>query len=82
LLLTKNLAATKHAQLRSLLHREYVKTGIISVEMGKFYDLLFDNRQKGDYSDFISFDVEQVSEWFVKAHELIEFIDRIIKMIK
>ena len=44
LLLTKNFSASKHGHLRSLFHREFIKTGIVPQAMGKFFDLLFDNR--------------------------------------
>lgn len=44
LLLTRNISTSKHGHLRSLLHREFVKTGLIPQEMGKHFDLLFNSR--------------------------------------
>ena len=35
-------------------HREFVKTGFVPETLGRFYDLLFDNRQRGDYDDFVA----------------------------
>ena len=39
----------KHKEVRSILHRDYIRTGNIDVKLGKLYDWLFDNRQKADY---------------------------------
>lgn len=82
LLFTRGFSTSKHAYLRSLLHREFVKAGLISDHMGKFYDLLFDNRQKGDYSDFVTFKAEQVAEWLERTQEFVGYIDRLIQTIK
>jgi uncharacterized protein (UPF0332 family) len=56
LLLTRNISSSKHSYVRSLLHRDYVKSGQVSKEMGDHFDLLFDNRQRGDYEDLVVFD--------------------------
>jgi len=67
LLLTINESTSKHSHLRSLLHREFVKTGSIPIELGKHFDLLFDSRQEGDYSDFITFKVEEIKPWYERT---------------
>lgn len=35
----------------------------LNPEMSKFYHLLFDNRQKGDYADVFSFDHDDLVSW-------------------
>ena len=52
----------KHKEVRSILHRDYIRTNKIAVESGKHYDWLFDNRQKADYRPLVIFDREQVRE--------------------
>lgn len=52
----------KHSEVRSILHRDYVKGKKLTVEWGKHYDWLFDNRQKADYRPLVKFDIEQVKE--------------------
>jgi len=37
-----------------------VKTGKVSVEMGRLYSDLIDSRQKGDYGDMYDFDRETI----------------------
>ena len=78
LLLTKNFSTSKHGYLRSLMHREFVKTGQIPKELGKHFDLLFNNRLKGDYGDFARFKVEDVSGWLEGTQTFIDHAERLI----
>jgi len=45
LLVTKGFSTSKHAHLRALLHKELIRPGIIPLEYGQLFDLLFNNRQ-------------------------------------
>jgi uncharacterized protein (UPF0332 family) len=74
LLLTKGLSASKHSHVRALLHREFIRPGVIPLKYGQIFDLLFNNRQKGDYSDLVRFQAEQVSEWLPEAREFVEYV--------
>jgi uncharacterized protein (UPF0332 family) len=74
LLLTKGLSTSKHTHLRGMLHRELVRPGIIPIEHGKFFDLLFNNRQKGDYADLVTFKAEQIEGWLGQASEFVAYI--------
>jgi len=74
LLVTKGLSTSKHAHLRALLHKELIRPGIIPLEYGQLFDLLFNNRQKGDYSDFVVFRTEQVQGWLKQAREFVDYI--------
>lgn len=82
LLLTKGLTSSKHSYLRSLLHRDFIKTGAIPADLGEHFDLLFNSRQKGDYSDFVTFEAEDVAGWLQSSREFIAHIDRLIKTVK
>jgi uncharacterized protein (UPF0332 family) len=57
----------KHSEVRSILHRDYIKGEKLAVEWGKHYDWLFDNRQKADYRPLVTFDLEQVKEILEKS---------------
>ena len=80
LLLTKNISTNKHGYLRSVFHKELVRTNIISHEMGKHFDLLFNNRQKGDYADFVVFKQEEVEEWLGRTEKFVSEIERILQV--
>lgn len=78
LLLTKGLSTSKHAQVRALLHRDFIRPGIIPLQYGQVFDLLFNNRQKGDYSDLVVFQAEQVKDWLPQAREFVEYISGLV----
>ena len=46
----------KHSGVRSAFHQEFIRSGLMEVKFGKFYDQLFEDRQEGDYVAFISFE--------------------------
>ena len=79
LLLTKGLSSAKHSGVRSLFHQNFVKSGLIETELGQFYDMLFDNRQKGDYADLVRFDPNEVSYWHEEAQEFVQTVENIVK---
>ncbi len=79
LLLTKDLSSAKHSGTRSLFNEYFVKTNVISSESGKFYGLLFDFRQKGDYGDFTVFEDQLVKELLGKAEVFLSEIEGIIE---
>jgi uncharacterized protein (UPF0332 family) len=81
LLLTRNISTSKHGYLRSLLHREFTKTGAIPDEMGKHFDLLFNNRQKGDYADFVQFEGDQVADWLAQTQTFVSHIESLISSL-
>jgi uncharacterized protein (UPF0332 family) len=67
LLLQENQKFKKHLGVRSSFHRNLVKTGKISQELGKFYDELFEARQRDDYLDFVYYDLDILEDWLAKA---------------
>jgi len=79
LLLTKNFSTSKHGYLRSLMHREFVKTGLITKELGGHFDILFDSRLKGDYADFASFKADEVKGWLKETQKFISHVETILQ---
>ena len=79
LLLTKDLSSAKHTGIRALFNEHFVKTGKVSVELGKFFTRMYDFRQKGDYADFVQFEEEKMKEWLASAEHFINELDRVIE---
>jgi len=79
LLLTKDLSSAKHTGIRALFNEHFVKTGKVSVEMGRFFSRIYDFRQKGDYADFVQFEEIKIKEWLLLAESFIKEIDQIIE---
>jgi uncharacterized protein (UPF0332 family) len=79
LLLTKGISTSKHTHLRSLLHRDYIKSGMVAVDMGKHFDLLFNRRQESDYADYVTFKEEEVVPWFERTRSFVRHIEQLIE---
>lgn len=80
LLLLEGKSSSKHSGVRSEFNRSWVKTGRVSEPLGDLYNRLFDNRQRGDYGDFVRFDVAQVNSWHDQAKEFVREISTLAKM--
>jgi uncharacterized protein (UPF0332 family) len=78
LLLCKGISTSKHSHLRSLLHREFVRSGSISKELGKHFDLLFDSRQEGDYADLVVFKADEVAGWLAQTKAFVSHIEELL----
>ena len=53
-------------------------TGKVSSAWGRFYDRIFENRQRGDYQELVTFESEQVTEIIEQARE---FVAEIVSLI-
>jgi len=67
LLLKHGAHFKKHSGVRAAFHKEFVKPGVVDVEMGKFYDVVFSKRAQGDYGELVSFEKDEVEELVGKA---------------
>ena len=79
LLVRHGLSSSKHAGVRSLFNRKYVKMGKIPKDLARIYNDLFERRQEGDYIDFVTFQESQVLPWISEAERLIGFITKLIE---
>ena len=77
LLVDKDIHAQTHSGVRQMFGLHYVKTGLISKDLAKYYTDLFDRRQTGDYDDFVLYNEETVLSLYKQAKG---FIDRMIKL--
>ena len=81
LLLTRNFSTSKHGYLRSLMHREFVKTGLIPKDLSRHFDVLFDSRLEGDYADFIRFKADEVAGWLERTQAFVKHIEGLISKL-
>ena len=79
LLLCRGLSTSKHTGIKSFLHKEFIKTGVIEHRWGAFYTEMFNNRQEGDYEDFVSFEKKDVERWLTLADEFIKVLKQSIE---
>ncbi|MEW6352350.1 MAG: HEPN domain-containing protein [Thermodesulfobacteriota bacterium] len=70
LLVRDGMSSSKHAGVRGLFHRQFVKTGSVPKELAAIYKDLFERRQEGDYVDLVNFSESQVIPWIPSVEEL------------
>ena len=78
LLLTNDLNPKTHAGVRTLLSTHFIRTNIVPVELGQFFNQLFDKRQRSDYDDYIEVDRETVDSFAVLSVEFVATIKKIL----
>lgn len=79
LLLLDGLTSSKHAGVRSIFNKQYVKAGKIPKYLARIYNDLFERRQESDYMDFVDFQRDQVLPWISEAEKLVSHIADMIK---
>jgi len=79
LMVNHNLNARKHSGVIQMFGLHFIHTGIITKEAGKFYSILFDMRQSGDYSDYVNFEEMEVIGLLEPAMMLINQIESVIR---
>ena len=78
-LLKEGKTFKKHKEVRSMLHRDFIRTKRIDSSWGKHYDWLFDNRHKADYRPLIKFDPDQVQEIIEESEAFVEEMVNLLK---
>ena len=71
-LLRKGEKFSKHSGVRAAVHRSLVKTGKIDVSLGRFYDLVFQSRQRGDYQELVEFSPEEAEELISQSEVFVD----------
>ena len=74
LLVAYCIETKSHDGVRQMLGKEFVLTGKISVELGRFYSIAFSKRSAGDYEDFITHTRETVMELYPQAERFVECV--------
>jgi hypothetical protein len=79
LLLQRDLKFKKHSGVKASFHKNFVRQGLVSPDDGRFYNKLFEARQRGDYIEFVYFKKPQVEEWLNEAKRFVNKIKRLIE---
>jgi len=78
LLINSSIETQTHAGARRMLSLHFTKTGKLPTEWSKFYTDLFENRQTGDYADFVNFERETVEELYEQAKIFVKTIKQLV----
>jgi len=82
LLLSKGLSFAKHSGVLAAFNEEFVKTGRIDKELGKFYNRMFEHRKSGDYGELVEFEEEDVRRWVKTAEEFLDAVEKLMEELK
>ncbi len=70
----KDVSFSKHGQVKGYFNKEFIKTGVLPIDLGRLYNRAFEYRQKFDYVDFAVPEEDLVFEYIQKAEQ---FVNRI-----
>lgn len=79
LLLKKDLTASSHAGVKSMINLHFVKNNILTLEDGNLAGRLFNMQQSGDYQDNFDWDREDVEPLIPKTEKLLNKLKEIIE---
>jgi len=82
LLYYHSIEARTHKGVRIKFMNEFIKPGLFDKEYGKLFSDLYDWRQEGDYSDFVSFDKELTPPLINQSEEFIALIRKFLAATK
>ena len=77
-LIAYHIEAKSHEGVRQQLGLQFVLTGKISQEQGRFYSRLYSKRTTGDYDDFINHTMQTVDELLPQAQSFVKTIEELL----
>lgn len=78
LLLHHKIKAHTHGGVRQMFGLHFVKKGLISRDLAKFFTEIFDKRHISDYDDFIDFSEEEVTNLVPLAEQFIDEVEKLL----
>jgi len=82
LLVLHDVSFSKHGKVKGYFNREFIKKGLIPLELGKLYNKAFEYRQKFDYIDFTAPDSALVSDYIENAKLFVDHIESYVRRPK
>jgi len=79
LLTAKEIEATTHTGVKTMLSYHFVRNGLLSLENGTTFSNLFDKRHSSDYEDFAYCDAALVDYLYPRAQAFIEAVELLAK---
>lgn len=71
---TENKAFTRHSAVRAAVHKEWVKNGIWTIELGAAYDTLWELRDLGDYGGLQHVSHQDAQDAVASAKRILEAV--------
>lgn len=78
LFISDGLQAGRHKGSHALFSMHYIKTGLLPIDFGRFYNNLQTLREKSDYNCYFDVSEQDVSEGITIASDFIKAIEQLI----
>ena len=75
-MLTRDFSTKNHGVLKGEFNKVYIHSGIIDKKYYKILSNAFENRQTGDYGDFVKFNKDEVGNSLTEAKEFVTEINK------
>jgi uncharacterized protein (UPF0332 family) len=70
---------TRHSGVRSAVHRDLVKAGLIDPVLGNEFDRLFLNRQSADYGELVRFETGEAARFLRSASLFVREMRKLLR---
>jgi uncharacterized protein (UPF0332 family) len=78
LLLAEGVSAPTHKGVQTQFGRQWIVSGRLPPEMGRFFHRVFEQRLEGDYAELVNFEKSQVEARYEQAQKFVIEIGRTI----
>ena len=79
-LLNEGKTFKKHKEVRSMLHRDFIRSKRCDRARASRCSHAYDNRHKADYRPLVQFDADQVKEIFKESEEFVKEMAGLLRM--
>jgi uncharacterized protein (UPF0332 family) len=81
LLILRGISADTHDGVKTMLSREFIKTGLLPKEMGEIFRSLQARRVDSDYGDYVDITEEEARDSMAKAVRFLSEVKRLSRTI-
>ena len=79
ILVANKIVTKSHDGVKQMFSLHFVKTGLVPKDFGRFYNNLFEKRGTGDYEDLFDHDLATCEEYYPRAKEFIDAIEKLVQ---
>jgi len=81
LLILRGISAETHEGVKTMISREYIKTGLFPKEMGEIFRNLQARRVDSDYGDYVEISEDEARDSLAKAGRFVSEVKRVSRSI-
>ena len=81
LLILRGISADTHEGVKTMLSREFIKTGLLPREMGEVFRSLQARREDSDYGDYVEISEEEARDSMAKAARFVSEVKRLSRTV-